>query len=131
MRNQDGGVSPNNGNLLSKFKFTNVDEARKCEDCHSYDVQEQAQLLVCLLKGVEQGLQTSKMLEQLVDSEYPQHFQESDNLPGFSDYFKILQPFQHERDVEGDETEKIYNIHWLEEEFYLVRGAEEAGKILK
>ena len=70
----------------------------------TYDVEQQAQLLKGLTQGVQQGLQARKVLEQLVDSEDPQHLHQPDYLAGFADYFKVLQSLKHQRSEEGDEA---------------------------
>ena len=63
-------------NLLGK-----VYEGGEGEDGHGHQDEEEAELLVSLLEGVEQGLETSEVSDQLVNSQDPHHFDQSDYLP--------------------------------------------------
>ena len=47
------------------FPLTEVDQVGVEQDAHRHQDNEQPQLLVGLLQGVEQGLETSKVTDQL------------------------------------------------------------------
>ena len=60
------------------FPLTEVDEVGVEEDAHHDQDDQQAQLLVGLLQCVEQGLQASKVTDQLEDPENPHDSNQSE-----------------------------------------------------
>ena len=98
---------------------------------HTYDMEQQTKFFVSLLKSVQEGLKSSKMFKHFVNSEDSQNFQESNDFASFSNNFNILQTLQKQRDVERYETNKIHNIHRLDEKLNLVWRHNEAGKVFK
>ena len=76
----------------------------------TYDVEQEAQLLVRLAQGVQEGLQASEVLEQLVDTEDPQHLHQPDDLAGLADDLKVLESLQEQVDVEGTDGQEV-NLH--------------------
>ena len=76
--------------LLSMKFFSKVDKRRESEDCNRHQDEEEAELLVGLLEGVEQRLEASEVADELIHSQDPHHLDQPDYLPGFANNFKIL-----------------------------------------
>ena len=82
--------------LLSMKFFGKVDKRRESEDCNRHQDEEEAELLVGLLEGVEQGLEPSEMSDQLVNPQDSHDFDQTDDLPRLPDDLEVLQPLQQE-----------------------------------
>ena len=76
--------------------LSEVDEAGVGEDGHGDDDEEEAELLVGLLEGVEQGLEAGKVSDQLEDPEDPHHSHQPDHLPRLPDDLEVLQALQQQ-----------------------------------
>ena len=61
------------------------------EDGDGHQDEEEAELLVCLLEGVEEGLETSEMSDQLVNPQDSHHFYQSDDLSSLPDYLRKIE----------------------------------------
>ena len=66
--------------------LSEVDQGGEGEDGDGHQDEEEAELLVGLLEGVEQGLQSSEMSDQLVNPQDSHHFNQSDDLSSLPDY---------------------------------------------
>ena len=69
--------------------LSEVDQGGEGEDGDGHQDEEEAKLLVSLLEGVEQGLQSSEMSDQLVNPQDSHHFNQSDDLSSLPDYLMI------------------------------------------
>ena len=70
-------------------------------------MQEKSQLLVGLVEGVDQGLQAGEVTEELVDSQYPHHSHQSDDLPSLPYDLIVLQLLQHQGQIERDQCDEV------------------------
>ena len=95
-----------------------VDQAGVGEDGHGDDDEEEAELLVGLLESVEQGLEASKVSDQLEYPQYPHHSHQADHLPRLTDDLEVLQPLQQDRQVERNDSEEIDQIHRVLEDIF-------------
>lgn len=75
--------------LIVKF-FSEVDQRREGEDCDRHQNEEEPELLVGLLQGVEKGLEAGEVADKLVNSQNPHHLDQPDDFTGFPNNFKIL-----------------------------------------
>ena len=94
-------------------------------------MEEKAQLPVGLFESVEDGPQSSKMSEQLEDSEYLEYPHQSQHLASSADNLIVLQSLQDQRDVERQQYQEIHQVHHLLEEFPSVRGTSQPADILQ
>ena len=59
------------------------------------------------MESVDERLKAGKVTEQFVDSEYPHHSHQPDNLACLPNYLIILQLLQHQGQVERDQGDKV------------------------
>ena len=83
-------------------------------------MEQEAQLLVRLAQGVQEGLQAGKVLEQLVHTEDPQHLHQTDDLAGLADDFKVLQLFEYQGSEEGNEANEVHQVQFVHKKSDLV-----------
>ena len=108
-----------------------VDKGGEGEDGHGHQDEEEAELLVSLLEGVEQGLETSEMSDQFVNSQDSHNFDQSDDLPSLPDDLEVLQPLQEEREEERNDGEEVDHVHGAADEFEFPGGAGQSDEVLK
>ena len=113
-------------NLLGK-----VYEGGEGEDGHGHQDEEEAELLVCLLEGVEQGLESSEMSDQLINSQDSHHFDQTDYLSCLPDDLEVLQPLQEEREEERNDGEEVDHVHGAADEFEFPGGAGQSDEVLQ
>ena len=90
MTHQFYGV-PHLSIIFLNMKFlSKVDQRREGEDCDCHQNEEKPERLIGLLEGVEQGLKTGEVTDQLVNSQNSHHLDQPNDFPCFSDNFKIL-----------------------------------------
>ena len=70
-------------------------------------MQKKPQLLVSLVESVDERLEAGKVTEQFVNSQYPHHSHQPDNLACLPYDLIILQLLQHQGQVERDEGDKV------------------------
>ena len=61
------------------------------EEADCYHEHEQAQLLVCLVEGVDEGLEPREVAHQLEDPHDVHHTDQAHDLPRLAHDFKVLQ----------------------------------------
>ena len=98
-----------------------VDQGGEGEDGHGHQDEEEAELLVSLLEGVEQGLETSEMSDQFVNSQDSHYFDQSDDLPSLPDDLEVLQPLQQQREIERDDGADVDDVHRVSDKLDFVR----------
>ena len=79
--------------------------------------------LICLLKGVEQGLQPSKMAHEFENPQEPKHPHQPNNFPSFSNYLEVYESFKKHCQIEWCNGNEVNHVHWGFHEFYLERAA--------
>ena len=111
--------------------LSEVDQGGEGEDGDGHQDEEEAELLVCLLEGVEEGLETSEMSDQLVNSQDSHHFDQADDLSSFPDDLEVLQALQQEREKERNDSEEVDHVHGAPDEFQFPGGAGESDEVLQ
>jgi len=101
--------------------LSEVDQAGVGQDGHGDDDEEEAELLVGLLEGVEQGLEAGKVSDQLEYPEDPHHSHQPDHLPSLTDDLEVLQPLQQQREIERDNGADVNDVHRVSDKLYFVR----------
>ena len=114
------------------MKFlSEVDQGGEGEYGDSYQDEQQAELLVCLLQGVEQGLQAREVTDQLVHPQYSHYFDQSDDFPSLADYFEILESLKEQIEEEGNDSEEVDHVHRPADKFQFSWGTGESQEILQ
>ena len=110
--------------------LSKVDEAGEGEHGHRDQHEQQPQLLVGLLQGRQQRLEPGEVSDELENPQDPHHADEADYLAGLADDLEILQPGEDEREIEGDDGEKIDKVHRAFHKLHLFGAADESDEIL-
>ena len=88
-----------------------VDEAGEYEKGDHDEEEEEAELLVSLLQGEQEGLESSEVPDQLVDPQDSHDPHKTDNLASLANDLEILQPFQQQGEVERDDRHQVDQVH--------------------
>ena len=70
------------------------------------------------------------MSDQLVNSQNPHDFDQSNDFASLSDDFKVLQSLQQQGEIERNDGEEVDHVHGAADEFKFARGAGQSDEIL-
>ena len=70
-------------------------------------MQEQSELLVGLVEGVDEGLQSGEVTEQLVDPQDPHDSHQPDYLASLPYDLVVLQLLQHQGQIERNQRNEV------------------------